>query len=412
MFDGGQLFDTRRSEFWQRAIRYLRLIGNSGFLFSLYLLFVFGSYYYGQLLNWLPDTFPAAVVTGVVFVWFLTRGRVRTFTHQADMVFLTPVEHHMPKYIRRALGYSWLMESFYTALVVLLFTPLMMDRFVDSTGSWLLIMAAILLLKGWNLLAGFEEQRFQDDLMVYRHTAMRFVINGVVIVALFDSQTWLMVILSGLLLLAVYGFYFRKLSDTYRLKWHRLLDVEERTTMTFYRIANSFTDVPGMTAKVKSRRYMDIFLSFIRYAPDQMYHYILGRSLVRANDYFGIYLRLTVLGIVFVTAVHLNWGQWLTAGAFVVLSGMQLNTLKDHYDTSQMIELYPVKRQKQFEGHLFWMRGLLLTQAVLFAAAGWISADWLQGLIILLVATLSALWLSDVHLKKSYTKKFEELKKT
>lgn len=407
MFDGGQLFDKRRSEYWQRAIRYLRLIGNSGFLFSLYLLFVFGSYYYGQLLNWLPEGFPAALVTGVVFVWFVTRGRVRTFTQRADMVFLTPVEHHMPTYIRKAFGYSWLMESFYTALVVLLFTPLMMDRFVDTTGSWFIILIAMLLLKGWNLISGFEEQRFQDDLMVHRHTAMRFAINAVVIIALFDSQIWIMVMLSAILLLSVYGFYFRKLSNVYRLKWGRLLDIEERTTMTFYRIANSFTDVPGMTAKVKNRRYMDIFLSFIRYAPDKMYHYILGRSLVRANDYFGIYLRLTVLGIVFVSAVHLNWGQWLTAGAFVVLSGMQLNTLKDHYDTSQMIDLYPVKRQKQYDGHLFWMRGLLFTQAVLFGFTGFISADWLQGIIILVIAMISALWLSEMHLKKSYNKKFE-----
>lgn len=406
MFNTGGLFDQRRSDYWQKAIRYLRLIGNSGFLFSLYLMFVFGSYYYGQLLEWLPEAFPAALLTGVILIWFVTRGRVRTFAQEADVVFLAPVEHLMPKYIRKATQYSWLMESFYTALVVLLFTPLMMDRIVDSTGSWFIIVAAALLLKGWNLLAGFEEQRFQDDLMMYRHTAMRFAINAVVIFALFDTQSWLMVFLSALLLLTVYSFYFRKLSRTYRLKWHRLLDIEARTTMTFYRIANSFTDVPGMTAKVKNRRYMDLILSFIHYAPDRMYHYILGRSLIRANDYFGIYLRLTVLGIIFIAAVHLNWGQWLTSGAFVVMSGMQLNTLKDHYDTSQMIELYPVKRADQFTGHRSWMRGLLLFQAILFTIAGLISGGLLQGLIILFVTVFAALWLSDVHLKKTYTKKF------
>ncbi|UTW70049.1 ABC transporter permease [Anaerobacillus sp. HL2] len=36
---------------------YLRLIGNSGFLFTIYIAIVVGSFYYSELLKWLPNSF-------------------------------------------------------------------------------------------------------------------------------------------------------------------------------------------------------------------------------------------------------------------------------------------------------------------------------------------------------------------
>lgn len=406
MHNTGELYDRRRSDYWQKAIRYLRLIGNSGFLFSLYLLFVFGSYYYGQLLQWLPESFPARLTVGIVLVWFVTRGRVRTFIREADVVFLTPLEDRMNTYIKKGMLYSWLMESFYTALVILLFTPLMMDRFVDSTSAWLIIVLAVVLLKGWNLLAGFEEQRFQDDRNVYQHTTMRAAVNAVVIIALFDMQSVWTIMLSMVLLLAVYGFYFRKLSKMYLLKWHRLVAIEQKTTMTFYRIANSFTDVPALKSTVKKRRFADVFLSFTPYGHDHFYRYLMGRSFFRADDYFGIYIRLTAVGAVFTAAVHLDWGQWLVGGAFSVLTAMQIATLKDHYNTKQMIELYPVNKENRLDGHKYWMRRLLMIQGVAVGSLVALFTAPLQGLIVFIVMAICSFWLSDLYLRKAYNKRY------
>src|SRR5690554_85803 len=114
------LWKKRRSEYWTMAIKYLKLIGNSGFLFTIYLLLVFGSYYYGQLLLWLPESFPATLFFTAIFSWLVTRGRVRTFVKQGDLFFLTPREGKLEPYFKASLKYSWIMETLWLSFAMLL----------------------------------------------------------------------------------------------------------------------------------------------------------------------------------------------------------------------------------------------------------------------------------------------------
>lgn len=57
MKDGMSLWRERVGSYWNEAIRYLRLIANSGFLFTVYVLLLIGSVYYSRLLDSLPESF-------------------------------------------------------------------------------------------------------------------------------------------------------------------------------------------------------------------------------------------------------------------------------------------------------------------------------------------------------------------
>ncbi|WP_171051731.1 ABC transporter permease [Alteribacter natronophilus] len=377
-----ELWQKRRADYWEMAVRYLRLIANSGFLFTLYLLFIFGSYYYGEFLMWLPEDFPTVWVFIVLFTWLVTRGRVRTFVREADLVYLPPLESRMKPYFRSSILYSWMMETFWLALPLLVLAPLFFHRLSDSGALLLTILVMLSLLKLWNLASGFEEQRFQENSRVTGHTLIRTVLNVSAVTAMFTFQpVW---ILGGLavLLAVLYAFYFNRLNRTHAVKWDRLARIEDSTVMTFYRIANSFTDVPRLKMSIRPRRYLNALLQAVPYRQKNTYLYMFSRSFVRSNDYFGIFVRLTLLGALFLYVVTLSWGLWLIGALFIYMTAIQLKTLRGHYKTSQMIDLYPVALRYRDEAHQKLVRVLLSFQVIVFMLFAGAVHNWNDGLII------------------------------
>ncbi|RKL68540.1 ABC transporter permease [Salipaludibacillus neizhouensis] len=402
MINVQDLWGKRRSDYWTMAIRYLRLIANSGFLFTIYLLFVFGSYYYGQFLQWLPEAFPAVLFFTVVFTWLETRGRVRTFMKQGDLFFLTPVEGRLAPYIRSSIFYSWIMETFWLALSFLVLAPLFFDR-IQGTGSVLWFSLFLLsALKAYNLLTGFEEQRVLDKYHYLIHTLLRAGLNLVAVYAIFSVQPlWVIAVVTGALLLFYLG-YYRRLAQQFSLKWERLVEIENQTVMTFYRIANSFTDVPSLKSKVRFRTWLNAVYSLISFDKKHVYHYLFARSFFRSNDYFGIYIRLTLLGALFLSIVELDWGRWLIAILFAYMTTLQLETLKNHYDTSQMVELYPIDPSMKIKAHSYWMNALGVFQVIVFAVIVFFPYGFLDAVIVLVLALVAYQYHIHVRLPKKY----------
>lgn len=402
MINVQELWTKRRSDYWTMAMRYLRLIANSGFLFTIYLLFVFGSYYYGQFLQWLPETFPAVLFFTAVFTWLVTRGRVRTFMKQGDLFFLTPVEGKLDPYIRSSVIYSWIMETFWLALSFLLLAPLFFDR-IQETGSALWLSLLLLsALKAYNLLSGFEEQRILDKNSYFMHTLLRAGLNLMAVYAIFSMQPFWIVAFIAVALALFYIGYYRRLTRQFSLKWERLVEIENQTVMTFYRVANSFTDVPSLKSKVKFRSWLNGIYSLISFNKNHVYHYLYARSFFRANDYFGIYIRLTLLGALFLSIVELDWGRWLLAVLFAYMTALQLETLKNHYDTNQMVELYPIHPQSKIQAHVYWMNVLAIFQVVVFAVVVLLVYGLLDAAIVFLLASAAYQYHIRVRLPKKY----------
>ena len=402
MLNERQLWDKRRIDYWTMAVKYLKLIGNSGFLFTIYLLFVFGSYYYGQFLVWLPETFPATLFFTVVLTWLMTRGRVRTFVKLGDLFFLTPREGKMAGYFRASIIYSWFMETVYSVLLLLLLAPLFFDRISTSGSLFLSILLLLSGLKLWNLACGFEEQRLQENARYRFHTFIRFGLNAVTVYALFSLQPMLLIAVIAALLIIFYLAYFYRLSKTHSLKWERLVEIEEQTIMTFYRIANSFTDVPALKSKVRSRRWLSFLYSFVPYERKNVYRYLFGRAFARSNDYFGIYLRLTFLGLLFISVVQLEWGRGLIIALFTYMTALQLETIRQHYDTSNMVELYPVPEASKFDSHKFWIIVLGGFQVLIFGAFSFFVFGITSSMIAIIIGVIAYYYHALIRLPKIY----------
>ncbi|GAE35681.1 ABC transporter permease [Halalkalibacter akibai] len=200
MKDGMTLWRERVNAYWNMAIRYLRLIGNSGFLFTLYVLIIIGSYYYSVLLDWLPDTFPAIWLFVAVFAHLLTRSGVRTFVKQADVVFLLPYESKLDSYFQASKRYSLIIQSAVMMLVLVVLSPFYSQYLADEAGSLLLIFAILVVAKIWNIASSWEEQRFQSESERRSHFLLRGLINIIFIYFLFAGELVYFLVVFGIMI--------------------------------------------------------------------------------------------------------------------------------------------------------------------------------------------------------------------
>ncbi|WP_100371936.1 ABC transporter permease [Bacillus sp. FJAT-45037] len=345
MKDGMTLWRERVGAYWNEAIRYLRLIGNSGFLFTVYFLFLIGSYYYSQLLQELPESFPAFWIFMILFAIVLARGRVRTFVKEADVVFLLPYESKLDRYFKASQIYSFLFQAFWLTLIFIVLAPLFSLRVAEEAGSFGFVLFLLLIVKAWNMLCIWQEQRFRSDGERVSHFFLRLLVNAAFTFLLFSGADLLYIGAILVVMALLYGIYYMRVVRQFSLKWDHLITVEHKMVMFFYRIANAFTDVPQLKEQVRSRSYLNVLLPFLSVNRKSVYHYLFARTFIRANDYLGIYVRLVVVGSFIVAILPSGWLEIAVLLLFMHMVMMQLSTLWFHYDTSMWVDLYPTKEE-------------------------------------------------------------------
>ncbi|KQL55872.1 MULTISPECIES: ABC transporter permease [Bacillaceae] len=396
-----ELWESRRHQYWSEARGYLKLILNSGFVISVYFLFIFLTVYYQQFVEQMPVDFPLVPLLTVLFTWRLTAGSIRTFVKPADVVFLLPYETKMSVYFNQALRYSSMWQASYIVLLFMAVGPMFTERIGTGATFWLALLF-LLLIKIWNLLCVWQEQRLVAKGERYSNMALRMLINAVAAYLLFaQAPVWLIVAIVVLMAILYKG-YWQPLEKKHSLKWERLIEVENQMVMFFYRIANAFTDVPQLRNKVRERTYLQWAVQLLGGKKDAVYHYLYARTFVRANDYLGTYLRLTIVGGLFIYVLPLGWMKLAMALLFTHITMMQLSTLSFHHSASIWIDLYPIKPEEKKQALTYITARLLFLLAIVYGVVAVVTSDLLYGVLVLVASALLGLYGSQtlVHRKK------------
>ncbi|WP_158737570.1 ABC transporter permease [Alteribacillus sp. YIM 98480] len=382
--DVTDLWEERSKRFWNEAIRYLRLLGNSGFMFSLYALFLAGGYFYPSFIEWLPETFPVPFVLTALFTYLLTVCPLRTFLKEGDLVFLLPLEQQLKSYFRKSVIYSIVMQSVPLAILLLLTGPLFQDR-VSSNTSYLYIVLFLLLAGNiWNYAVRWAEIRIQDDDKRKAHIGGRALINAIYCYFLFVAAPLWFVLTVLLIMVFLYGFYHIKLLRNHPLKWELLLRLEEKRLSAFYRFVQSFTDVPHIKMAVRRRRWLSAAADRYLWNSGSIYSVLFGKAFIRSGEYFGMYVRLLLTSALVMYAFPSEWVRLGAALLFLYMTSVQLKTLWHHLDTIMWPDLYPVSYHEKESAFKQLMKKLLIFQTILLTVVYWIvSVSVLPGLLIL-----------------------------
>ncbi|KMJ57917.1 hypothetical protein AB685_13865 [Bacillus sp. LL01] len=382
MFNVDQLWKSRFSQYIKDTRRYLRYMFNDHLVIVMIFLLSGLALAYQNWLDIVPPDFPYPWLMGAVLAILMTRGSIHTFLKDPDLVFLLPLEEKLKPYIKKSFLYSIVLESYFLLLVFGVSVPLFFTL-TDATFQTLLAILLLLLgMKSWNLWMTWLVNFYTDKKVRLTDWWIRLALNFGLLYLVFSEASLLfigLIIVVMLLLLA----YFQKASQKMNWKWDLLIENETKRMQLFYRVANLFVDVPGLKEKVKRRRWLDFILGFTPYAREKSFHYLYLRTFLRSGDYFGLYLRLLIIGCVLLLTLPVGYATYLVPVLVLYLTGFQLIPMWRHHYNKLWLSIYPVQEEHRVHAFTKMISLILISQTVILAILLAFVATWMEVAIIL-----------------------------
>ncbi|MED1623363.1 ABC transporter permease [Bacillus pseudomycoides] len=356
---------------WKERFKYFlkEVRTYSKYVFNDHLKFIFvfiigaGAYYYQQWLQTLTPSFPTALVMAVLLGLVLTAGSIQTLLKEADLVYLLPVEEKLKPYFTKAFLFTFMIQLYVIAIVAAALAPLYFQQMKQTGGAYIWIVAALVLVKAWNLFVAWEKSFLTDQGMQRADWFVRFLCNGLFVYFLVERTS---VIYIGVILfvMVVYlAFMYQKVQGK-PLNWEYLIAEEGKKMMRLYRIANMFVDVPALKERVSRRKWLDFVLSMI--GEKRTYLYLYTRTFLRSGNYFGLYMRLLAIGGVILYFIPFLYGRFIVSIVFLYLIGYQLLSLWKHHRLKLWLDLYPVTVEEKKKDFLKLLNAILYIGSVVF----------------------------------------------
>ncbi|TCP29271.1 ABC-2 type transport system permease protein [Scopulibacillus darangshiensis] len=380
------LWYRRRSDYWKMALRYWKLVGkNSGLMFSLYVIIIVGSYYYKQWLDGLPDNFPSALLITVVAGIFVIRTPIRTFVQEADLVFLLPLEPRLNGYFRKSRQYSFLLQCVTLLFVMVIFSPLYFRTINPDFWGFAATLILIFGVKWWNVDTSWQEQFLQRP---WESKLIRGCLSLLFLYSLLNGNHFIFVLLLIAVMFGFSFFYAHRQAQDRLLNWDRLLAVEHKQLMLLLKFANLITDVPEMKTRIKPRLWLNGLTNRFSYGQESVFKKYFLKTFIRAHEYFGIYIRLTIIGGIIEVLFTDGYATYFVLIAIVYITGLQLLTLWHHPTPQALTDLYPVADVLKQRSFVMILLNLLMIQGVVLGLIGAFVIGTFTSVILLVITGL------------------------
>lgn len=358
-----ELFKQRRATHLTRMMKYLRLVFNDQFTIAI-MFFVGGlGYWYSGFLKSLEFAWWEKFIGMALMIGLLQAGRLATLLKPADKVFLMAQEVNMERYLKKGFWHSMWLAQFMQVIGLIVMLPFLQVAFQASFIQALWLFPTFIVFKALILYDQMQSYYSQHNLIWLK------IVLPLITFALFGvrlDMAWAFVFV---LLAAAGRMIVRDKFWQGMFAWNQAIEDEASRQLSIYRFFNLFTDVPLIQGKTKRRAWLDGWFNRLPKNKDNVYTNLYWRGLLRGDEYFGLMVRLTVIGGIAAYFVHDKFVTPLILVLIVYLIGFQLLPLYDNYDEIVFTRLYPTDakmRQKNFNGVL--VRSLSLVGFVMVLA--------------------------------------------
>jgi len=382
MFNPQHLWKERFGTFAKETGSYLRYIFNGHLVIVVLFLLGTAAFYYQEWIDTLQPDFPAAWIIALILAAVLTYSPIQTFLTEADKIFLLPLETRLDDYFRKSIIFSLSLQSYLLLLLLAVLMPLHVKIHGADFKSFFILLLALILIKWFNILIRWNVQYFIERNVKLTDSIIRFCINAVLLYFIFSGAQLIFAAVPIVALILLYLYYQKQAKDK-GLKWEQLIEDEERRMNVFYRVANMFTDVPKLRDRTKRRKWLDWLVNIIPYKQDLAFSHLYLRTFARSGDYFGLLVRLTLIGGAALYFLSYGPGQILFALLFMYLTGFQLLPLWNHHQNKLWVSLYPVPENARKKSFTSLLLGIMIFQAAVFAGTVLIKGEWLSAAIVL-----------------------------
>ncbi|EEM12494.1 ABC transporter permease [Bacillus pseudomycoides] len=387
------LWSTRFQKHIQNVIMYFaRMI--SGLLYSFIFVSCVGAYYYAKFLKTSPSKGISLIIIISLLTIMITRCPIRTFIQKPDAVYLLALEEKLTSYFKQSLLYNYVIQLFPLLFTFLIITPLAMQTLQTTVPFLCTIFFILMLIKGWNLYINWI---WRDQYNSQIWFIIRFTCNALILYMLFQSVS--VVLLGAMLLLLVFLLVYTTKQPTKQIGWEYIIEQEEKMDMHFYQFANFFTEVPQLKKQVKQRKWLTSWLEPILHKKQSTFLYLNTLSFLRANDYFGIYIRLTIIGSFILYFVPNVFAKGTITCCLLYMTSMQLRTLWKYFSGNNIVALYPISHDTRINQFLILVFSLAVVQLVLFSII--IFAALQQFLLVLSTIIVSIFFIKFIILPRT-----------
>lgn len=367
MFDSHAFYKQRLGAHLKETSRYLKYMFNGHIAIALLFLISAFAFYYQQWLTQLPENFPSAWIIGIMFGLIASYSPVSTLLKTPDLVFLIVAEEKMAAYFRNSLIYSYVIQLYLVFVVVAALGPLYFASYPERAGStYLYILVALLIFKLWNLLANWWMLKVRDVMLRRIDLSLRIALNIAVFYFLVSGHTILATVLT-VLFIALFLYDMTLSGRQSGLAWELLIEKDQNRMQSFYRLANLFTDVSHLKNPIKKRSWLVSLVNRVPFNQTYTYDYLYRITFVRSGDYLGMYIRLIVIGGLFIYFIPNLWVKCLLVILFLYMSSFQMITLFHHHRTVMWLDIYPVDFHLRKNAFIKLVIQLGMIQVVIFS---------------------------------------------
>ncbi len=404
MIKMSRLFTKRRQRHFMMLLKYWRLVFNDHFVIALF--FLFGALAYGYS-EWLPTLSANQWWTRwLLIIWFVLLaqlGRLATLIKRPDPVFLLPQVKAMDGYLNRAYAYSLLLAGLMTVAGTFAALPfaLTTER-LSSLDIVAVFLTALVTKDDWLFTARksislrWAKQRWR--------TQVEYWLNPLLAAA----TTWLVSPLFGLAVAVILDVAMRLVYRDLTIDWQAAVRMESNRMYSVYRFFNLFTDVPSVQGSVKRRRWAAGLIRWLSNG-NHPWAYLYARGFVRNTDISGIVIRLTLLAMVLVFLVPVQWLNTVLVILFIYLIATQLLPLYRQYDANVFTHLYPVQPKERVRDFQRLLTRVTVVEAALIVLASiGLNFNWRGCLINLALAAIEVGILTRFYFKLRIKKLSEE----
>ncbi len=372
-----KLWQTRLRRHQKEQAKYLQRVFNDHFVLVLLVLFGALLYAYSQFVQGIVGRpwWVTVVIAGVCAV-SLPFGRLATLLVPADQVFLLPQVGAMQGYLRQAVRYSLLLPCVLQLGLSFALWPLM------SVGTTAQVTSVVALILTQLALAVADMHLQAASLYQARFQAWRrwLMVLDFVLVGAGLLTTMMGAMLIAIIIMAIIVMTTNRVRQQEHLHLPQMITQEGARMATIYRFYNLFTDVPGLGGGVSRRRYLDGLVHRVPAKHDASWSYLFVRGLIRSQEYFGLCVRLTIVGAIMVIISPTWWLILLINLLFSYLLGYQLLPLATRYRDVVFTHLYPLPVGARAAAWAKLVTIVLLVQAIIIGLVGLIHSPSLLTL--------------------------------
>lgn len=388
----------KRSQLYYRQLgKYLKYVFNDHFVVALLILIGALGVTYSDYVETVSAqaVLPRVILTVILFS-LLTFGTIRTLIEPADGIYLLPLEKELEPVMKRHLASAVVIYGTAASVVATLALPLLFSLDVVSQSTSALWYLMLLSLKLADVNFQFRAFKLTQELDTRSRQLKNIAILLILAVGLFLSLTMGTVLAAGLFMFSLYLSLGKESQQVWN--WEKMIDSEQKRVQSLYRLINLFVETPYGGHKVHRLKWMDGAVTLFDRGRSPQSYYI-NRVFFRQTTFSGLYLRLMLIGSVFMLFSPSTWLSLLVSLLFLYLIGFQLLPLKQVLDETIYFKLYPVKNTDKIRATQGLLTRLLLIAGLVFALSS-VSGGLLQAGLLLAANSLFVWGFVKAYMKR------------